>query len=68
MGIFWKILFINPPEGQVVGSLIYRWDDDDAKISKSPSWINNKIAPIVPLSAPGRNSRNEEHIQTSTSD
>jgi hypothetical protein len=35
---FWKIRFINPPEGQdqVVDLLIYGKDSDDAKLSKSP--------------------------------
>jgi hypothetical protein len=44
MGTFRKYLFINSPEvlGQVVRLLIYGWDDEDAKVSKSPIWINKK--------------------------
>jgi hypothetical protein len=71
MGTFWKIHVINPPEvqGQVVSYLlIYGRDKDDSKVSKTSIFGNNKIAVSVPLSAPGRNSRNEKHIQTSTPD
>ncbi len=44
MGTFRKYLFINSPEvrGQVVRLLIYGWYDEDAKVSKSPIWINKK--------------------------
>ncbi len=40
---------INPPEvqGQVVRLLIYGKVNCDAKVSKSPIWVNNKIAEIV---------------------
>jgi hypothetical protein len=52
MGIFWKIHFINPPEvqGQVFCVLIYGLDDDGAKVSKFPIWVNIKIAENVPYS------------------
>jgi len=45
MRSFCKIHFINPQEvqGQVVGSFIYWWGDDAAKLSKSLIWVNRKI-------------------------
>jgi hypothetical protein len=48
---FLKIHFINPPEvqGQVFGLVFYQQDNDGAKISKSPIWVNRKIAEIVPV-------------------
>jgi hypothetical protein len=56
LDISWKISFINPPEGQgQVVRFAYLFIDGkniDAKISKSSIWVNNKIAPIVPLYAP----------------
>jgi hypothetical protein len=39
--------------------------NDDAKVSKSPIWVNKKIAESVPLYALGQNCRNEKYIQTS---
>jgi hypothetical protein len=50
MGTFWKIHSINPPEvqDQVVDLLIYGKDNDDAKISKFPIWVNRKVADYVP--------------------
>jgi hypothetical protein len=47
---FWKILFINPPEGQdpVVRVLTFRQGIDDAKIPKFPIWVNRKIAGYAP--------------------
>jgi hypothetical protein len=67
IGSFWKTHFINPPEvrARVVEQLINRWNDEDAKVSKSTILVNGKIAEIVPISAHGRNSRNEKYIQTS---
>jgi hypothetical protein len=37
----------------------------DAKMSKSPIWVNEKIAEYVPISGLGQQSRNEKYIQTS---
>jgi hypothetical protein len=50
MRSFWKMAFTNPPEegGQVVRWLNYGKDIYDAKVSKSPSWVNRKIAETVP--------------------
>ena len=51
---FWKIHFINPPEvqRQVVRLLVYERNIDDAKVSESPSWVDRKIAEIVPNPQP----------------
>jgi hypothetical protein len=45
MRSFWKTHFINPPEvrGQIVRFLIYGKRNNDAKVSKSPIWVNKKI-------------------------
>ena len=61
IGSFWKIHFINPPEvqGEVVMLHIHGKYNDDAKVSKSSIWVNRKIAECRPLSAPGRNSRED---------
>jgi hypothetical protein len=51
---FWKIHFINPPEvqDQVFRLLIYGQDNGDIKVSKSPIWVNKKIAECVPNPIP----------------
>jgi len=49
------------------GLLIYGWENDNAKVSKSPIWVNGKIegsanpvtVPITPIL-----SRNDPHIKT----
>jgi hypothetical protein len=38
--------------------------DYDAKVSKSPIWVNNKIEEIVPISALRQNFRDKKDIQT----
>jgi hypothetical protein len=42
---FWKTHFINPPEvrDQVVRLVFYGEKKDNAKVSKSPIWVNRKI-------------------------
>jgi hypothetical protein len=60
MRSFWKVQFINPSEegGQVVKLQIHSRVNDDAKVSKSPIWVNRKIAEYVPRKS-GKNIRGE---------
>jgi hypothetical protein len=49
IGSFWKIHFINPPEVQgQLARLIYGWENVDAKVPRSPSWVNRKMQGNVP--------------------